>query len=1678
MIAGVSVFSQVQVDKFTGDASYGLPLITVPNFRGPSVTTSISYRSDIKVDQPASEVGLGWNINAGGSIERTVKGFPDDWLDVNVPNLQTGAFENHTGALHLDETYTNSLILDFDYTRYKMDSLNDSLKYYYPNYDDYYVVGAGMTGKIIPENYDYPAVTIEQTKLKRWFYNQWYYIPPTPGSLAELRKDSALLEVGEVETYSFSTLASTFQYKTNFKYENDFYDEVNSAYFPWNESPLNDNSYLPLNNELSLSTFSGTGYNDENYPILQNQNRTRTSRYVEFYTNEEIAAGGTGFIMEYDSTFNRSVEAEFPQDGIGAYRITNANGYTFHYSLPVYAHYDGSGSFSLDKDYNVVIAEGGEIVATDLPSGYIVENDETHEILEVKQIKKYAVRWLLTAVTGPDYKDSNADGMVDIDDEGYWVKYDYGLWNNTFIDRFPYYGSDYSFSSSTENNLSSKFLDENDNSKVTGKILVNSETASQTYYLNQIQTPSHTGIFVRDYRNDEQSAITQKTIEIEKTEYTSNVDLRSVAKITDHSGTGQLQSDHPSGVNFDHTLLLEPTDYNIVYDEIDLNFNLYGTLLNMNYHIRIYDGNSANGTLLLEKKTGDPIPFLGEDITALSGAIFIDVINVTPIQNPNNPSVYEGVNYRITWDVSDNIQAANSKREPQLKLSQMLLFDNNDLSNLPVLSPIDTIVNDSKWNYHLLNRDAVYNGDWYAANETVINDLALQSIALEQDYSLAKRYNNNKYVNIDVDKKSATQIEVEAAKTVNAGDLENSGKLTLNKVIYYGTNREQTQPSHLFDYGANDPLSNPDYNTLLQDYWGNYKSDGENNLLRGYPTVASLNSIGAWGLRLITSPLGGLTEIVYEADEYEQVLSEDKDGGIRGPIKTFALKNAVVDGNIGGDWMFDLENQESEFLYLQNNLPTGTNTYTVVPGIWINPSDSSSYGFYCPNFYAIEEHNIEGPAVSYGNGTLTSSPNRISGLNYHEINFTGRTPGSFTTSICGATTLVYAGGGFVSFEYPVGHKVKGGGTRVKELRISDGQSIYTVKYAYDQGTATSELSDFSKRKTKKDYRADNGFYNGNPLTSYNFPLTSYDYNPFGMNPQVGYGKVTIENVGETTAGEGKSTFSFHVSDKDKNYSEPYITIYDTTWVIPGGPVGTTINEKRLGIEIIDDFTTIWGKAKEEVLEDVNGLMVSKKVYEYQPSIKGAEVSTTNFNFNFDFTNNGNQNIEGTGQLIGIKRMLPNYLKKVITYSNGRKSESEILERDPISGNPILTKSTAINGAETRDETILAYTQTTPNYAMFGAKSVDPSYNNFLNSTYASKVYRTAEGVVTDDFSSYKKEFWKNTAKTRGYNGGSYTNYIKNVSWFDYTKYVWTGELGNYGLYDNSVFTDISAPPTGASDWRFISEITLMDENQNVLEQRGFNDRFSASKLGYDNRFTYTSASNANYVSFTATGFETKTQLGTNRSYYEGEVLSQLDVQIGSDVNGTDTIKPHTGNYMAKMTSNVGPIYAVKYDVSEGIYSLQRGRTYTASVWVHRLSYSGARLVAELTGNTNNTVTMTKTQSAIQIGDWIQLNVDIEVPLNYAPINPVDGLKIYVDNPTGFGAVWIDDLQFKSRVSGGGMNVYDQRTGRVLATLSDNNFATQYVYNDAGQVIEVWKEVLDEGLIKVESRNFNFKRDME
>jgi hypothetical protein len=61
------------VDLFSGDFNYNIPLMDVGGY-----PLNLAYHSGVTMDQEASWVGLGWNINPG-AITRNMRGLPDDF---------------------------------------------------------------------------------------------------------------------------------------------------------------------------------------------------------------------------------------------------------------------------------------------------------------------------------------------------------------------------------------------------------------------------------------------------------------------------------------------------------------------------------------------------------------------------------------------------------------------------------------------------------------------------------------------------------------------------------------------------------------------------------------------------------------------------------------------------------------------------------------------------------------------------------------------------------------------------------------------------------------------------------------------------------------------------------------------------------------------------------------------------------------------------------------------------------------------------------------------------------------------------------------------------------------------------------------------------------------------------------------------------------------------------------------------------------------------------------------------------------------------------------------------------------------------------------------------------------------------------------------------------------------
>jgi hypothetical protein len=90
-----SVNSNNMVDLFSGDFSYNIPLLDVAGY-----PVNISYHSGVTMDQEASWVGLGWNINPG-AVTRNMRGLPDDFNGTDSVTKTMSIKPNKTAGVTL-----------------------------------------------------------------------------------------------------------------------------------------------------------------------------------------------------------------------------------------------------------------------------------------------------------------------------------------------------------------------------------------------------------------------------------------------------------------------------------------------------------------------------------------------------------------------------------------------------------------------------------------------------------------------------------------------------------------------------------------------------------------------------------------------------------------------------------------------------------------------------------------------------------------------------------------------------------------------------------------------------------------------------------------------------------------------------------------------------------------------------------------------------------------------------------------------------------------------------------------------------------------------------------------------------------------------------------------------------------------------------------------------------------------------------------------------------------------------------------------------------------------------------------------------------------------------------------------------------------------------------------------
>ena len=77
--AAFHVYGNTQLNNYTGSANISIPIYTIEE-GDLSLPIYLKYTAGngVKVEETASWVGLGWTLNAGGAISRTIRGIADE----------------------------------------------------------------------------------------------------------------------------------------------------------------------------------------------------------------------------------------------------------------------------------------------------------------------------------------------------------------------------------------------------------------------------------------------------------------------------------------------------------------------------------------------------------------------------------------------------------------------------------------------------------------------------------------------------------------------------------------------------------------------------------------------------------------------------------------------------------------------------------------------------------------------------------------------------------------------------------------------------------------------------------------------------------------------------------------------------------------------------------------------------------------------------------------------------------------------------------------------------------------------------------------------------------------------------------------------------------------------------------------------------------------------------------------------------------------------------------------------------------------------------------------------------------------------------------------------------------------------------------------------------------------
>ncbi len=464
----------------------------------------------------------------------------------------------------------------------------------------------------------------------------------------------------------------------------------------------------------------------------------------------------------------------------------------------------------------------------------------------------------------------------------------------------------------------------------------------------------------------------------------------------------------------------------------------------------------------------------------------------------------------------------------------------------------------------LLRSISLYSKPDYYQNG--VNALPIKKVNFEYDYSLCKGVKNANY---------SSSYLTDSIDINHPGlNPDRCGKLTLRKIFFTYQNSEKGRLSpYQFDYSS----VNPDYSSIAYDRWGNYKyTNGTSSasfsnfsyVVQDKATADSTSS--AWTLNKISLPSGGTINVNFESDDYSFVQNKPA-------AQMFVIEGAGPNLNnlsnslVGNQRLyFKLQKREDGSVETDIHKYIPSDTSLIYFRFLVNIANQTDSGEYISGYAKIEESgtqvlptgmhgyvkfkpigldkengpNLENPvirtAIQYARINLPKSlwnqPSNVDNKNFglelikalvesysvlKELVY-GPNTNAFNNHHC--ETFVQ-NKSWIRLNNPI-QKKYGGGCRVKSIALNN-----------EWSSMTASLENESVYGQEYDYRLDDGSSSGvaayepllggdeNPLrVPYYYSIDKlwvpddqqYMEEPFGEGlypgASVGYGRVTVKNL--------------------------------------------------------------------------------------------------------------------------------------------------------------------------------------------------------------------------------------------------------------------------------------------------------------------------------------------------------------------------------------------------------------------------------------------------------------------------------------------------------------------------------------------------------------------------------------